>query len=69
MALIATMGSDRSGRMAPPAHALHHASAAEQVFHEAGLRVRSVLAELLGWGMHYLTRAGGGPVAGFAVEG
>ena len=55
--------------MAPHAHALHHINAAEQVFHEVGLRVRPVFAELLGWGMQYLGRAGGGPVAGLAVEG
>ena len=70
MVLIATMGGDRSGRMAPAgdAHTLHHTDTNEQVFYEAGLRVRPVFAELL-WGMQYLVRAGSGPVAGIAGEG
>ena len=36
---------------------------------EQGLSVRPVFAELLGWGMQYLGRAGGRPSAGPAVEG
>ena len=66
MVLIATMGSDRSGRIR---HTLHHTDTTEQIFHEVGLRVRPVFAELLGWGMQYLGRAGGGSLTGLSGEG
>jgi len=36
---------------------------------EQGQRVRPVFAELLGWGVQYLGRAGGDPVAALAVAG